>query len=58
MGPGQAGDKKLEGQPGGSADNLLMEELGPRGEADSQPLASGTGLVCISGRGEGQKEEM
>ena len=32
VGPGQAGDKKLEGQPGGSADNLLMEELGPGGK--------------------------
>ena len=50
-GPWPGGDKKLEGQPGGSSDSLLMEGLGPPGTSE-------TGLVCISGRGEGQKEEV
>lgn len=31
-GPWPGGDKKLEGQPGGSSDSLLMEGLGPRGK--------------------------
>lgn len=38
---------------GARADSPLMVGLG---EADSQPLASGTGLVCVPGRREGEKE--
>ena len=32
VGPGQAGDKKQDGQPGGSAGSLLMVGLAPRGK--------------------------
>lgn len=50
-------DKKLEGQPGGSADNLLMEELGPRGKLTPSLWLQELAWFCISGR-ERDREEM